>query len=114
MDLLYIIANVYTGPSHYVQFYFRLRRKRKKWRNWYVRIFTAIYRSSYNEMLLLTFVHVKREMLRKERKMRRKETKKEAPRAPVVVMPPPPSPGRQFVDFVIRNFSNGQRYPQLQ
>ena len=61
-------------------------------------IFTAIYRSSHNEMLLLTYVHVKREMLRKERKIRRKEAKKEAPRAPVVVMPPPPSPGRQFVD----------------
>ena len=52
-------------------------------------------------------------MLRKERRMRRKEAKKEAPRAPVVVMHPPPSPGRQFVDFLRQNFSNG-RYPQLQ
>ena len=59
-------------------------------------------------------VHVKREMLTKERKMRKKEAKKEAPRAPVVVMPPPPSPDRQFVDFLMRNFSNGQRYPQQQ
>ena len=58
-------------------------------------------------------VHVKREMLTKERKMRKKEAKKEAPRAPVVVMPPPPSPGRQFVDFLMRNFSNGQRVNML-
>ena len=39
------------------------------------------------------------EMLRNERKMRRKEAEKEATRAPVVVMPPPPLPIRQFVDF---------------
>ena len=54
-------------------------------------------------------------MLRKERKMHeRKETEKEATRAPVVVMPPTPLPGRQFVDFVMRTFNNAQHYLQLQ
>ena len=44
----------------------------------------------------------------------RKETEKEATRAPVVVMPPTPLPGRQFVDFVMRTFNNAQHYLQLQ